>query len=831
MNAKKIFASLLVCFVVLASFLNMVSLAYGSNDPDIDYILKTAEISTTDPRKVTIEVDAQYQAIPCPKILFWQANNCSYHELRTEYVVNSINAALEVADVDYYVDAYDSRNERGWRYTTELKHFSHETDRNKITASRIAPGVNTTGYHIVTQNNLEKLLEIWNAAEANGDGYDYLIILYDGLIASGAPSTGNYWNLAYDSTSGIGISLSDEEYRRRAEIATELSKIPTMHLTPTKLTNDKEMYLDTTSYYDAKVKITTYRSYAESVADYAIVPGVDYSVYNEHSNHRLTTILMLNSLAFISPDYYLSLIDNDPASPTYGKFIEDENFPPSHDDFVSNMPQYHSYVAPDLALQVQKFITISKITYTDTLVPGLTCDSVELYYTDTDYDYEGDVKWSKIPDSDINLTITGDSTSGTKINAQILITDTSRNYYSDRIKMVINTTASPDLGIDGNWVDTNIGTAKVDYYSIDGNDLYHQEHVTPQVKWDIYNVSYDMGPHGQLEDSITGIIDNGSDLPYEVCKEGYSPRRVMGDTVEDSHLTVKPGYYLVGFTCDKPVLIRGENTPRPAGSVIEIHDINSIIVQSDIVLTAVYEENKNVHYLPGDNGTITGIKTETVRENRNPSGTTIEPNEKYAHIGFIANVDLTLNDGTQYPSGELIPAEKLTSVIITEDTIFTAQYARIFNVNYDAADHGTFTENDLSDNYRSEIITEGSAPSYGTDTSTIPKIYREGGYILTGFVCDKDVHIKGDSSVRTAGSVIYESEITSIIVDDDITLTAQYVYSVYIPTGVNTSSGSGWFITAMTCISVMGITGILKKKCQFLRDGKYPHYLDQESDT
>ncbi len=819
MKPKKLFVSLMTCLLVISSCFTLTTRAYTSTEPNIDYIDKNAAI-IDDPRAVEIVVDAQYEAIPRPKILFWQANFCSYHGtgsgkgLTTQSVVDCLNAAYSVGDVDYYIDAYDSKTETQggrareylWPTDGSVKSFDHDVRGDTpITVADVPNVDNTTSYHVLNQASLERLLLHWEEAAATGDSYDYLIILYDGLVASGAPSSANYYPYAY--TIGNGVNLSDEEYARRLEIAKELSEIPTLHITAPKA-DGENMHLDTVSYKDYHLSSprNTYRSYAESVADYEYRDGYDYSKYDEHSNHRLTTILMLNALAYVNPAYYLEIVDQ-----TTGKL----KTIPTAEQFRAHMPAYHSYMDSNLAVQVQEFLTVNNIIFSDTLAAGLKYTNVKLQYCNTDWDYDGEPEWIEIPSSDYTLTKSGDSSHGTKLTADINFDTSSMNYYAKRIRMVITAEASPDFGLSGDPVKTNVGNAEVKYFGIDGSLLFNQTNASPKVQWDIYNVSYDMGTHGAVKDPTTGIkTDGDSGLPYEDCKNGYSPRRVVGENVDESNVTVNTGYYLVGFTCDTPVLVRGENDSRAADSLIKLADINSIVVTSDIVLTAVYEEDKNVHYQADPHGTITGIITETVRENSNPIGTTVEPDDNYILTGFTANVSVTLNNGTVYAANTLIPADAITSVKIKQDTTFTAKFVRQYTVTYDAADHGTFTEDDLTDNVTSEIVLDGGSPTYGISGSDVSVIYREGGYLLTGFVCDKDVWIDGDSAIRTAGSVIDESEITSILIDDDITLTAQYIYNVNVPTGVIMNSPAGYLPILVLVAALAGCVIIRPKKSE-----------------
>ncbi len=83
-------------------------------------------------------------------------------------------------------------------------------------------------------------------------------------------------------------------------------------------------------------------------------------------------------------------------------------------------------------------------------------------------------------------------------------------------------------------------------------------------------------------------------------------------------------------------------------------------------------EDTLVHYNSDELGTITGIESETVSINGNPSGSTTSPNTGYALSHWIADKDVELVDWTVINAGDPISNEDLKRVLITQEITFTA---------------------------------------------------------------------------------------------------------------------------------------------------------------
>ena len=94
------------------------------------------------------------------------------------------------------------------------------------------------------------------------------------------------------------------------------------------------------------------------------------------------------------------------------------------------------------------------------------------------------------------------------------------------------------------------------------------------------------------------------------------------------------------------------------------------------VMTAAAETPMNtldaVKMATDENGKIDGITDEAVEENKNPSGTDQSSNDDYILSHWIADVDVTLEDGTIIKADHPITTEQIEQVIVNQDITFTA---------------------------------------------------------------------------------------------------------------------------------------------------------------
>lgn len=90
---------------------------------------------------------------------------------------------------------------------------------------------------------------------------------------------------------------------------------------------------------------------------------------------------------------------------------------------------------------------------------------------------------------------------------------------------------------------------------------------------------------------------------------------------------------------------------------------------------AYYAQQYQVNYESDPNGKITGITNEEVIAGENPLGTEEAPNQDYKLTAWIANVDVTLDDGTAIQAGNDITTEQIKHVVVDRDITFKALHA------------------------------------------------------------------------------------------------------------------------------------------------------------
>lgn len=85
-----------------------------------------------------------------------------------------------------------------------------------------------------------------------------------------------------------------------------------------------------------------------------------------------------------------------------------------------------------------------------------------------------------------------------------------------------------------------------------------------------------------------------------------------------------------------------------------------------------YSRKLNVKYISDENGVISGIKDEKVFPTDNPAGSTSKPNDGYKFVYWVADIDVTLEDGTEIKAGEHLTPEQVKQVVVEKDITFEA---------------------------------------------------------------------------------------------------------------------------------------------------------------
>lgn len=84
-----------------------------------------------------------------------------------------------------------------------------------------------------------------------------------------------------------------------------------------------------------------------------------------------------------------------------------------------------------------------------------------------------------------------------------------------------------------------------------------------------------------------------------------------------------------------------------------------------------FAKEYTVTYKSDEKGAVTGIDSEMVFSGENPSGSETEPKEGYLFSHWVADVDVTLDDGTVIKAGEALSAEQVEKVLVEQDINFT----------------------------------------------------------------------------------------------------------------------------------------------------------------
>lgn len=100
-----------------------------------------------------------------------------------------------------------------------------------------------------------------------------------------------------------------------------------------------------------------------------------------------------------------------------------------------------------------------------------------------------------------------------------------------------------------------------------------------------------------------------------------------------------------------------------------------------------YGPQYKIQYLSDDNGVITGITSENVIANDNPSSSSTLPTIGYRLVAWTADVGVILNNGTTIRAGEQLTTQQIKQVVVDKNIVFTAVHATepvIYSLSYDA---------------------------------------------------------------------------------------------------------------------------------------------------
>lgn len=263
----------------------------------------------------------------------------------------------------------------------------------------------------------------------------------------------------------------------------------------------------------------------------------------------------------------------------------------------------------------------------------------------------------------------------------------------------------------------------------------------------MYEVEYDSDSHGV----ISGI--DSEDV-------------MSGEHPSGSTSTPNQYYRFDHWIADKSVTLQNGTTIE-AGQSLTSAQVQQVVVNRNLKFTAIHEAIMyEVEYDSDDHGTISGIDSEDVMGGQNPTGSTSTPEEHYSFDYWIADKNVTLQNGTTINAGQPLTPAQVQQVVVTSNLKFTAIHEAImYEVTYSSDDNGEITGID------SEDVMSGQNP---TGSESTPNEH----YEFDHWIADKNVTL-GDGTTINAGEPLTEEQVQQVVVTSDLEFTAIHEMIVY----------------------------------------------------
>lgn len=172
-----------------------------------------------------------------------------------------------------------------------------------------------------------------------------------------------------------------------------------------------------------------------------------------------------------------------------------------------------------------------------------------------------------------------------------------------------------------------------------------------------------------------------------------------------------------------------------------------------------YAPQYTVTYDSDANGKITDITSETMFSGNNPAGSSSSPITGYEFKRWIADKDVTLNNGTTIAAGQPLTSAQVRTVKVTSDINFTAIHeTRKLTVDYTSDRNGRIT------GIARESVDYNSNPTGTIDTPNE-------GFVLDHWIADVDVVLTNGDTID-AGEPITDEEVEQVVVTEHIEFTA-----------------------------------------------------------
>lgn len=173
--------------------------------------------------------------------------------------------------------------------------------------------------------------------------------------------------------------------------------------------------------------------------------------------------------------------------------------------------------------------------------------------------------------------------------------------------------------------------------------------------------------------------------------------------------------------------------------------------------TMFYGKMYKVTYKSDSYGEITGINNEDMLSGENPSGTSEEAASHYEYDYWVADKNVTLEDGTEITKGTHMTSEQIKKVVVHEDLEFTV-YHKTYTIEYKSDEHGKITGT-TEENRNSSEHPGGSTQEAYTD------------YHFVYWICDKDVELVDGTKIE-AGEAMTDEQVEQVKITQDLVFTA-----------------------------------------------------------
>ena len=281
----------------------------------------------------------------------------------------------------------------------------------------------------------------------------------------------------------------------------------------------------------------------------------------------------------------------------------------------------------------------------------------------------------------------------------------------------------------------------------------------------------------------------------ESVAEGNSPASVPEPVAQD------PTKYMFAYWSTDAEVVLSDGTVIDAGAKITTDQLKQVKVTSALTFTATFEQIAvDLTYQPDGKGMVidksTGLPTDNSWTERvalnsshtaHPSGCEAIPDENYGNYVFDywTASDWVYVDGEgSYKSGTPLTSDQIKLIDLGRianvyDLTFTAHFAKLHTITYEAGAHGSVSPT-------TEQVKEGYAPAG-------PTIVPDANYAFDYWTANKnvevadadtqavmladsnsDVEAQASTTTIDKGEAISTDEFSRIVTSDDVTFTAHF---------------------------------------------------------